>query len=267
MLARMKHLLNALSAAFPSLATAQSANFDPDSLVRAEILPGWRTEDGTQMAALRLTLAEGWKTYWRAPGDAGIPPRFDLAGSGNIAGLALHWPTPEVFHLSGMQTIGYTHELILPMEFTPGDPGAPMTLNATVDLGVCEQICVPVTLTLRADLHGTTVTPVIQSALASQPHPRSAPTRCTVVPIAGGLRVTAALDLARLGTTETGVIEVADPTVWVSEAVTTRSGDTLTLTGDLLPSSPGPFVLDRSGIRLTILSGAKSVELTGCPSG
>ena len=48
----------------------------PEDVVQIEVLPGWQTASGTQMAALRLTLAPGWKTYWRAPGEGGIPPAF-----------------------------------------------------------------------------------------------------------------------------------------------------------------------------------------------
>ncbi|MCX8508161.1 MAG: protein-disulfide reductase DsbD family protein, partial [Rhodobacteraceae bacterium] len=74
-------LLSAVLALAAPLAQAQPV---PDNLLKAEILPGWRTESGSQMAALRLTMAPGWKTYWRAPGDAGIPPRFDWTGSANL---------------------------------------------------------------------------------------------------------------------------------------------------------------------------------------
>ncbi|MFY8145805.1 MAG: protein-disulfide reductase DsbD domain-containing protein, partial [Rhodobacter sp.] len=63
-----------------------------DDLLSAEVLPGWRTEQGTHMAALRLTLAPGWKTYWRSPGDAGIPPLFNWSGSQNLSGVRVHWP-------------------------------------------------------------------------------------------------------------------------------------------------------------------------------
>jgi len=54
---------------------------DLDDILQAELRPGWRTEDGIHMAALQLDMAPGWKTYWRQPGDSGIPPRFDFSQS------------------------------------------------------------------------------------------------------------------------------------------------------------------------------------------
>ena len=99
----------------------------PDDILHAELREGWRLPGGTQMAALHLTLAPGWKTYWRAPGEGGIPPSFDWAGSENIARVAFHWPKPQVFDINGVRVIGYRDELVLPMEFTAADPSRPMT--------------------------------------------------------------------------------------------------------------------------------------------
>ena len=99
MLAAMKHSLIALALALTPLAAAQAESFDMADIVQAEVLPGWRTPSGTWMAALHLTLSPGWKTYWRVPGEAGIPPLFDIAASTNIAALAVHWPTPHVFEI------------------------------------------------------------------------------------------------------------------------------------------------------------------------
>ena len=110
----------------------------PDNLVRAELLPGWTTDSGAQMAALRLTLAPGWKTYWRAPGEAGIPPQFDWRASGNLAGVAYHWPRPQVFQINGLRTLAYRNELVLPIEFLPVDRGTAVKVSGTIDLGVCE---------------------------------------------------------------------------------------------------------------------------------
>ncbi|MEM9552608.1 MAG: protein-disulfide reductase DsbD domain-containing protein, partial [Pseudomonadota bacterium] len=76
-------------------------------VVQVEVLDGGETAHGTVMTALRLTLADGWKTYWRAPGDAGIPPSFNWRGSRNVGEVAITWPTPQVFNDYGMRSIGY----------------------------------------------------------------------------------------------------------------------------------------------------------------
>lgn len=98
------------------------AGSDWDQVVTLEVLDGGATAQGRYIGALHLRLEDGWKTYWRAPGDAGIPPQFSWQGSSNIADLSITWPTPEVFETSGYRTIGYHDELVLPVEITPKTP-------------------------------------------------------------------------------------------------------------------------------------------------
>jgi DsbC/DsbD-like thiol-disulfide interchange protein len=243
----------------------------PADIVKAEVIGGWRTADGTQMAALHLTLADGWKTYWRAPGEGGIPPRFDWAGSENVASVVFHWPQPEVFDLSGMRTLGYKHELTLPMEFTPKVAGQPMKLAADVELGVCEEVCVPVSLQIGADLpDGTVPDPAIAAALAAQP--KAAPAaglksaRCAVDPIRDGVRLTATLDIPSVGADEFAVVEVADQNIWVSRADFKRVGNTATAVVDVVPPTAAPFALSRADVRITLFGGGHAVELNGCAS-
>jgi DsbC/DsbD-like thiol-disulfide interchange protein len=234
--------------------------------------PGWRTAEGTHMAALHLRLAEGWKTYWRAPGDAGIPPRFDWSGSENIASVAFHWPRPVVFAQFGIRSIGYRHELVLPIELTLRDPSLAARVETSIEIGVCETICLPVSMTLQADLPpGGTEDPRITTALAERP--KSARTAglegldCTLEPIADGMRVTARLDIPQLGRDEIAVFELSDKSVWISESNTVRDVGRLTAQADLVPMSGAPFALDRSDLRITILGDDNAAELRGCPSG
>lgn len=254
----------ALCAALPAGAEAV-----PDDLVRAGFLGGWRTESGTQMSALRLDLAEGWKTYWRAPGDAGIPPQFNWSGSDNVASVRFHWPTPTVFMLNGLRTIGYHDELVLPLEVTPRDPARPMHLRAEIDMGVCSDICVPVTLRLGADLpQAGAPDPAISAALADQPMQAKAAglsgLHCKVEPIRDGLRITAEIDLPG-GAEDVTVFETSDPGLWVSESTTRREGGRLISSADLVPASGGPVALDRSRVTITVLGDSRAAELRGCP--
>jgi DsbC/DsbD-like thiol-disulfide interchange protein len=257
------------AALVPGRAVAQM--LDTADIVQGGVRPGWREPDGHHMAALHLTLAENWKTYWRAPGVAGIPPRFDWSGSENIASVTLHWPRPVVFEQSGIRSVGYEHELILPMEFTLIDPTKPARLEAMVDLGVCETICVPVTLRMGADLRPDGADDrAIRAALADQPRPAAklglSAAECAVEPISDGLRVTVALDMPSLGGDEFVVFELPDATIWVSESMTDRQGKRLVATSDMVPTSGAPFGLDRSDLRITVLGATQAVELTGCPA-
>ncbi|SNX71018.1 DsbC/DsbD-like thiol-disulfide interchange protein [Cereibacter ovatus] len=249
----------------PVVATTQ------DDILRAEILPGWRDARGTHMAGLRLRLASGWKTYWRSPGDAGIPPEFDWSGSDNVASVRLHWPAPHVFTLNGMQTIGYRGDLVLPFEVEARDPSRPIRLRAAVELGVCRDICVPAALDLAADLPaGGVPDGAIKAALKARPAtgPEAGLGRiaCRVEPIPDGLRLTAEMDLPASGTQEVVVMEPGQPSVWVSEPVTSRAGGRLTATSEMVGPTGTPFALDRSAMTLTVLGDRGAVEIRGCPA-
>jgi DsbC/DsbD-like thiol-disulfide interchange protein len=245
---------------------------DPADLATAHLRPGWRLEGGAHMAALDLALAPGWKTYWRAPGDAGIPPVFDWDGSRNIGAMRLHWPSPEVFDLNGMRSIGYAERLVLPIEVTPADPGQPVDLRLRVDLGICDTVCVPATLRIEGRLEGEGAQDgVIADALAARPlSPEEAGLArhgCAVEPITDGLRLTAHLDLPPLNAApEAVVFETDDPTIWVSEAMADRAGGAVTASADLVGTSGKPFALDREGVTITLIAGPRSVQIEGCPA-
>ncbi|MFV0358417.1 protein-disulfide reductase DsbD domain-containing protein [Tropicimonas sp.] len=259
--------LSALSFMVPLPACA--AGGVPDNVIRGDILGGWTTRQGTRMAALRLTMAPGWKTYWRAPGEAGIPPSFDWSGSRNLGAVTYHWPSPEVFENYGLRTIGYSRELVLPIELHPTTPGAPIELHGKVDLGVCEKICMPANLRIDATLDGAgRADPAIERALANAPAPGSrAGVRrvdCEVEPISDGVKVTARIAMPRLPGAEVAMVETGNPHVWVSEPKSRRKGDILEVQADLVPAGGGPLALDRSAMRFTVIAGTRAVDIHGC---
>jgi len=235
-----------------------------------DILPGWRTDAGTHMAALRVTLDEGWKTYWRAPGEAGLPPLFDWAQSENVQGVTVHWPVPDIFLSSGIETLGFHDELVLPLEIHPGDPAADILLSGDLQMGICDNICVPFQTEVSAHLSGAETVADPRIELALQRRPDSAveaglvSARCEVDPIADGLRVTAHLDLPARGGEELAVIEAADRSIWVSAAKLERAGGVLTAVADLVPPTAAPFELDLDTLRFTVLADGRAVDIQGC---
>ncbi|OIP84826.1 MAG: hypothetical protein AUK37_05210 [Rhodobacterales bacterium CG2_30_65_12] len=235
-----------------------------------ELLPGWRTADGSHMAALRITLAPGWKTYWRAPGEAGLPPQFDWSGSDNLAEVRLHWPLPEVFTSSGLTTLGYHDELILPLEIIPAAAGEDVRLDGVLAMGVCRDICMPFQSDVSAVLPAESASPDPRIASALDRRPDSAEeagvvsSRCAVKPIADGLRVTARIDMPAIGPHEMTVIEAPRADIWVSEAVTRRAENMLTATADLVPPEAQPFELDLHALRFTVLAEGRAVDIAGC---
>lgn len=245
----------------------------PSDAARLELLHGWRQADGVHIAGLRITLAPGWKTYWRSPGEAGIPPAFDWSGSSNLAGARTSFPVPEVFHLDGLQAIGYRDSVVFPLALRPRDAGKPISLRGRVALGVCETICIPFEARITATLSPgeTSGQTAIRAALSDAPMTAAQAgvrkVSCHLEPIRDGLRITASLSLPPLGRDEVTAIELADPSIWVSQVETTRQGGTLTATADLVPASGEPFALDRSSLRFTVLSDGRAAEVHGCDAG
>lgn len=240
--------------------------------VAGEIVEGWQQSDGTRIAAIRLTLAPGWKTYWRSPGDAGIPPLFDWSGSGNMADVAITWPTPSVFDQSGMRSIGYKNEVVIPLHVTPKQDGKPVHIRAQMQLGVCSDICIPEELSFDAVLNGTATkpTPVVAAALAARPFSASEAgvqgAVCVLRPTKDGMEITATLTLPHTGGAEVVVIEAGQPGVWVSETDTARRGGVLTAQADMAAGGKA-LALNRSAIRFTVLGADMAVDIQGCVSG
>lgn len=257
-----KHVLLGLLLATPAFAQSQS------DVLQAQLRPGWRMADGHYMAALDLKLAPQWKTYWRAPGDTGIPPQFDWAGSVNLKSVQFYWPSPSVITLKGVSSIGYLEKLVLPVKVTPLDPSKPVQIALKMDLGVCHDICMPAHLEFLGALNGASAPDdVIEAALQHGPKlAKGTKVTCEVKPIADGLRLTARMVLPLQGTEETVAFETPDPTVWVATSTSYRDGPVLVAETDLVPSNGAPFALDRSGVVMTVLADGGAVELHGCPA-
>ncbi|MFK7836387.1 MAG: protein-disulfide reductase DsbD domain-containing protein [Sulfitobacter sp.] len=250
-----------------------SAENSFDMPVSGEILHGWQQADGSRIAALRIKLAPGWKTYWRTPGDAGIPPQFSWSGSRNLRAASVAWPAPSVFLTAGMRTIGYTGDVVLPIVLAPRKAGAPITVKANLDIGVCSDICVPHQMSLSAviDDANTKPTPAIAAALAARPYSQKeagvTSATCTLRPTSDGLAITATLGLPSAGGDEVVIIEPGQPGLWMSETVTQRKGARLTAVGEMMTSSGAPVAIDRSDIRITVLGKNHAVDIKGCAPG
>ncbi len=261
------------ASALPGPSAAQIVFGGNSPVISAEILPGWRTENGTRMAALHLRLAEGWKTYWRVPGDAGIAPRIDWAGSQNVAGVVAHWPRPVVFDQNGFRSIGYVGELVLPLEVTPLQAGRPMALTAQLSIGVCHDTCVPVDMSLSTALRGDGA-PDTMIAAALRQGSRTASgnglsrATCRVEPTERGVELTLRATLPRQGTNEFMVMELPGTDYWISDNRTWREGGELVARARVHPSRRGaPVSIDRSALAFTVLTDDLALAHQGCVGG
>jgi DsbC/DsbD-like thiol-disulfide interchange protein len=108
------------------------------------LIAGPTAASGKQRVGIEIKLTPGYKTYWRNPGDSGVPPAFDWSGSTNVAGLDVRWPVPERFIDSTGHSIGYVEEVVLPISVQPLDAAQPVMLVLKLDYAICEKICIPV---------------------------------------------------------------------------------------------------------------------------
>ncbi len=106
-------------------------------------------------AGVEIRLDPGWKTYWRYPGDSGVPPTLDFAGSENIKSVTTLWPAPERFSDGGGgYSIGYHGDVVLPLRIVPNDASKPSSLRLKLGYAVCGKLCVPAQADLDLRLSG-----------------------------------------------------------------------------------------------------------------
>lgn len=128
---------------------------------------------GIRLVGIEIHLDPGYKTYWRDPGDSGLPPVFDWQGSENIEALDVKWPVPVRFTDGARTSIGYTDSVILPVLVTLRDGTRPARLKLRVDYGICADLCVPalgeVELSLMPDVLSTPNRARVEEALRRVP--------------------------------------------------------------------------------------------------
>ena len=253
------------------MASAQSAYSSGDSHV--EVLSGWTRDDGARMAAFRIQMPKGWKTYWRAPGDGGIPPVVRWAASGNLARLETRWPTPQVFDQNGLKSIGYVDSVVVPIVLTPRRTGAPIRLRGSLEIGICKDVCMPASLQFQAKLDSddNAQDAQISAALADRPMTAAAAglrdISCALSKSNDGLRLSAEIVMPAAGAPEFSVVEAGDPQIWVAEATTRRRGSRLHIDTELMHVEGESFALNRSAVRITVLGSHHAVDIRGCPAG
>ncbi|MCW5716101.1 MAG: hypothetical protein KIT43_16430 [Bauldia sp.] len=107
-------------------------------------LVGTPDANGVLSAVLEFSLDQGWKTYWRSPGLAGLPPVFDLGASWNLGTFSIQYPAPQRYNDGFSITNVYSGRVLIPITVVPSVAGAPVNLDIVGDLGVCDVVCIPV---------------------------------------------------------------------------------------------------------------------------
>jgi DsbC/DsbD-like thiol-disulfide interchange protein len=129
----------------PLHASAQDASpWIKDTYSSVRLIAGSRS-GGVLLGGIGFQLQPGWKTYWRTPGDSGVPPRIDFSKSDNVDSVKILWPAPMKFpDGAGGTSFGYKNQVMLPLRIVAKSPDKPVTLRASISYAVCEKLCIPV---------------------------------------------------------------------------------------------------------------------------
>lgn len=269
MLRLRARLLLPLLAAVLAAPAAVAGDASPWSMghhSKVRLLAGGLAADGTHRAALEIVLDAGWKTYWRHPGDSGIPPRLEASGSSNLESIEILWPAPARFEDAGGIAYGYVDAVTFPVRIRPKNPAKPIGLSVALDFGVCKDICIPARaeMTATSPAAPTRHARAIDKAAASVPRPAAlgAGGALGVVSVTGltGDAKTFAVE-ARLPPDTPAQLFVEGPDGWffdVPKQAKAGSDGRATLVVDVLERPKGGT--DRPAIILTLVADDMAVE-------
>jgi DsbC/DsbD-like thiol-disulfide interchange protein len=140
-----------------SAAISGTSGWDGDARAGVRVVAGGtKVEDGRTIlrAGVEIRLAPGWKTYWRYPGDSGVPPQFDFVKSENVKSVQVSWPAPERMAEADGVVIGYRNNVVFPLRVEPKDANAPVVLRLAIDYAICEKVCIPVQAKAELTIRG-----------------------------------------------------------------------------------------------------------------
>jgi DsbC/DsbD-like thiol-disulfide interchange protein len=121
-----------------------SSPWQRDTYSAIRLLAGSRS-GAVLLGGIAIQLQPGWKTYWRTPGDSGVPPRFDFSKSDNVEAVTVLWPAPMKFDDgAGGVSLGYKQKVVLPLRIVAKNADKPVTLRADINYAVCDKLCIPV---------------------------------------------------------------------------------------------------------------------------
>lgn len=231
------------------------------------LLPGHPASADIWRAGLEFELKAGWKTYWRVPGDSGVPPVFDWSGSSNLAEVAVLWPSPELFEDGGGHSVGYTSDVILPLHLHPKDPSRPIRLHLRMDYAVCSTLCVPAHAELALDLDPAVLAGADGDLVAAHEArvPIKAPAGAQGSPALSAVSFDPASQPPQLKVTASGpagsVLLVEGPATWFFAPARAegegKGGLTFTVPID---GAPKDAVLSGTSLRLTLATPDGGVE-------
>ncbi|TBA20135.1 cytochrome C biogenesis protein [Rhizobium ruizarguesonis] len=171
-------------------AVSMAAALVPFSTIHAE-MSAWAENDGGRMrlvalapdaagkirAALQIEPKPGWITYWKEPGNSGIPPQITITPESGVSLDAIAYPVPKHFFKGGIEDIAYDAPVTLPLSLTAAGKG-PVAIDASAFIGICKDICIPFQANFQLKLGPAMQShpeeeAILQAADASLPKPPS----------------------------------------------------------------------------------------------
>lgn len=152
--------------AFPlalSAGPAASA-WERNPYASARLLAGGEGDAGV-LVGVQIRLEPGWKTYWRVPGESGVPPRFDWSRSSNVASVRVDWPAPVWHEDSYSTSIVYENEVVFPVTILRQTDDMPTIVRLDLAYAACRDICVPARASLVLDLSRVPETTTAETVL------------------------------------------------------------------------------------------------------
>ena len=257
----------------PALAAATAWVGDTRAAARLITAAPETGSAGRVEAGLQIRLAPGWHTYWRSPGDAGIPPTIDWKGSKNLAEAVTAWPAPRRLSLDGIETNVYEDGVVLPIALRLARPGSPLSLHAEVGYAACKDICVPYHASFALDLPAGPASPAPETILIAAARARvpgdlqAAHLELTGIVVAGDGSPVLAIRLVSTGAPlhapdlfveGTKNVSFGRPTVVLAEG-----GQIATLQTPVRGGSAAEIAGTR--LRLTVVDGTRAAETWATP--
>ena len=261
-------LLPALAA---DSARSQAVISTGESFVQVSLLPGRAEPGGARMIGLVVDIASKWKTYWRNPGAAGIPPQFDWSRSRNLDSVEVFWPRPSFFDSFGLTTLGYSGQVVFPVRLVPAEPGQAIEINLGLALGVCRDICVLEETAVQGRIEpGAPNSHGAELAAAEQAVPRSGAEQglsaatCRIGGAGNKRRFDAELNFPGVLTNPVVILEGPDLT-WFTGVTTTATPGSGHLSVEAgLSLLDETTWINRSQVRMTVLAGDFAADIQGC---
>ena len=219
------------------------------------------------LGGIALQLQPGWHTYWRTPGDSGVPPRFDFSKSDNVEAVTVLWPAPHKFDDgAGGTSLGYIKQIVLPLRIVAKNADKPVTLRASINYAVCEKLCIPVDANAELAFASVASTEdgTLSEALNAVPKPASVgdPNPLTVLDVKRDGKTTVLVDVAAPDTNDLSLLVEGPTPDWalpVPKLVDHGPPGVKRFSFELDGLPPGTSA-DGAALKLTLIGGDRAYE-------